>query len=200
MKRFPEKKQPYFNTGVCLFNLKSFRENNISDKLIEYFNKNQDKIIYPDQDPYNDVLDGKIYQLDYKYNWCWHWNKNEYFENYGEIKMDDAVIIHYIFNKPWWSTNIHIASCKYFETIKSIPKKFRRPYKKYHKNVIINKYSLYLFGFIQIFSMVNYYSKIIFTLFKLPLLKKLKIQTLSVSIIFFGFIYILKFSKFYTKK
>ena len=170
-KRFPNKKQPYFNTGVCIFNLDLFRKEKISDKLISYYLENQDSIIYPDQDPINAVLDNRILELDYRYNWCWHWDKNEYFEERGVTNINDAVIIHYIFNKPWWSSNIHIASKKYFDTIKSIPKNIRKNYSSFKEKKIIYQKSLYLFCLLPIFKISNYYTSEYWRFFNIPFLK-----------------------------
>ena len=170
-KRFPKKKQPYFNTGVCLFNLELFRKENISEKLISYYKTNQASIIYPDQDPINVILDNRILELDYKYNWCWHWERNEYFEDHGTTNIENAVVIHYIFNKPWWSTNIHIASQKYFDIIKTIPAKIRKKYSNFkEKRIIAYKY-FYLFCILPILKISNYYTTEYWSIINIPVLK-----------------------------
>ncbi|MGN1153591.1 MAG: glycosyltransferase, partial [Candidatus Gastranaerophilaceae bacterium] len=144
---------------------------NISNKLISYYLENQESIIYPDQDPINAVLDNRILELDYKYNWCWHWDKNEYFEEHGVTNINDAVIIHYIFNKPWWSSNIHIASKKYFDTIKSIPKNIRKNYSSFKEKKLVYKKSLYLFCLLPLFKISNYYTTEYWKIFSIPFLK-----------------------------
>lgn len=169
--RFPKKKQPYFNTGVCLFNLELFRKENISEKLISYYKTNQASIIYPDQDPINVILDNRILELDYKYNWCWNWDKNEYFEEHGVTNIEDAVIIHYIFNKPWWSTNIHIASEKYFDIIKTIPREIRKKYSSFKERRIIAYKYFYLFCLLPIFKISNCYTTEYWSIINIPVLK-----------------------------
>lgn len=121
LKRFPNKNQPYFNTGVCLFNLLKWRNEDIDIKLIEFYRTHAERCFFPDQDPINAVLDGRIYELDYKYNFCWHWERNDYFLRNGEQSIDDAIIVHYIFNKPWWTTCIHPYAYLYHDIIATLP-------------------------------------------------------------------------------
>ena len=46
----------YFNAGMLVVNLRYWRDNNIQSKLLNYLNKNYDKIVCHDQDVLNAVL------------------------------------------------------------------------------------------------------------------------------------------------
>lgn len=155
-QRFPEKKQPYFNTGVCLFDLKKWRELDVANMLIDFYRKNKDVCWFPDQDPINSVLDGNILQLDYRFNFCYHWDKNEYFETFGDRDVKDAVIVHYIFNKPWWSSCIHPYAKLYFDYLNTIPVSIRKRAKFFVKQKI-DTATIYVFG-IPILRMSNYFT------------------------------------------
>lgn len=171
LKRFPNKKQPYFNTGVCLINLKKWRDEKIDIQLIEYHRAHLSECFFPDQDPINAVLDSRIYELDYKYNFCWHWDRNDYFLKNGEQSINDAVIVHYIFNKPWWSTCIHPYANFYYDIIETLPEEVKI-FCKCTQKQRINKVKFTLFKFLPFIKHTNYYRIKDWRLFGfIPLLK-----------------------------
>lgn len=110
------RKKYNYNCGVILYNLKKWREDNITKELIKA--KNKDKIRkLMTQTAFNDVLSGdKVYHLPPYYNYLTQWN-NEMFKIYDFKKLyrpylrkinsaDElykrAVIIHYAdSHKPW---------------------------------------------------------------------------------------------------
>lgn len=100
----------YFNSGVLLMNLKYWRDNGIKEKLVDYIFNNPEKCLYPDQDALNVILEGKIFFLDYKYNFqslMWV-NKDELLlhkDKWNNIQMafENPIIIHYTAGlKPWF--------------------------------------------------------------------------------------------------
>ncbi|KGP91096.1 glycosyltransferase [Pontibacillus chungwhensis BH030062] len=58
----------YFNSGVLLFNLSRWREENISEKVLTFIRDNPSKIMWWDQDALNAVLYDNWFPLDYKWN------------------------------------------------------------------------------------------------------------------------------------
>lgn len=58
----------YFNAGVMLINLKRWRREGISRKLIDYTRHNPEKLAYGDQDVLNHILQGRIIELNLVYN------------------------------------------------------------------------------------------------------------------------------------
>lgn len=172
-KRFPEKNQAYFNTGVCLVDLKKWRERGVSSLLIDFYHNNKGRCYFPDQDVINAVMDGCIFQLGYNFNFCWHWDKNEYFESFGAVDVNDAVIIHYVFNKPWWSSCIHPYAYLYDEVIEAIPNaiKERGEVANLMVKKQINRSDWYLFG-VRVLKICDYYRIKDYDLFGfLPLLR-----------------------------
>lgn len=61
-------KSTYFNSGVMLLNLKYWREEQISKKVLQYLRNNTKKITYADQCALNAIINGNYLGLDIKYN------------------------------------------------------------------------------------------------------------------------------------
>jgi len=96
----PLEKNRYVNSGVLIMNLKKMRKDKLPEKWLQL---SQKKIKYPDQDILNNTCMGKIDIFDSKYN----------IEIFSKIKMNinakkikDAVILHYIYPKPWMKKTI----------------------------------------------------------------------------------------------
>ncbi|MEW9669191.1 glycosyltransferase family 8 protein [Ammoniphilus sp. 3BR4] len=82
----------YFNAGVLLINLKRWRENNVSEKIIQFINNNASKIKFCSQDPLNAILHDKWLQLDPRWNYLAPYRRD----------VEDPYIIHYNGEgKPW---------------------------------------------------------------------------------------------------
>ncbi len=117
----------YCNSGVLIMNLKAMRNDNISERLINWTNENKELIMWPDQDVINVVLEDKIYYLDLS------WNLQEFPNapyDFDKEDIDKAVkspkIIHYIGHiKPWQSYFKRMYSNKYFEMLLLSPWKGR---------------------------------------------------------------------------
>ena len=58
----------YFNAGVLLINLDYWRNNNVTERLLNYIRDNNDKIRAHDQDTLNAVLYKETKAIDYKWN------------------------------------------------------------------------------------------------------------------------------------
>lgn len=128
-KELNYKYEKYFNSGVMLLNLKKMRENNITEKLIDY--KQKQINFYMDQDAFNMVLNPFVKWIDYKYNFQYclllidgnkkNINKIYNADAYKTLKRKGkgATIIHYAYMyKPW------------LYDIKTITKLFIKYYKK----------------------------------------------------------------------
>ncbi len=116
--RFPKEMQEmgldkrgyYFNSGVMLYNLALQRQDNITEKLVEYIKTHED--FFGDQDVLNMVFGDKLKLMSYRYNCI-----STFFEAddlhflstyFGEPLPSDtfdiyenATIIHYAGDKPW---------------------------------------------------------------------------------------------------
>ncbi|MGX2971067.1 glycosyltransferase [Helicobacter sp. T3_23-1059] len=95
----------YFNAGVLLINIKKWRENNVSNLILQNVIENKDRIQMADQDVLNLFFNNNQYkELPIKYNFL-----NKYFM---EIKIDseELIICHFVGNyKPWQiATNYEI--------------------------------------------------------------------------------------------
>jgi lipopolysaccharide biosynthesis glycosyltransferase len=102
----------YFNAGVMYINLKKWRDNHISNKLIENAIKYNDHIIWWDQDVLNITFDMKWGEIDYIYNAF-----NSQMNNNCRLK-----IVHYIgSSKPWHFDNNHPYKYLYWKYLKMTP-------------------------------------------------------------------------------
>ncbi len=106
----------YFNSGVLFINLKKWRQDNLEKKMIDFIEKNSNKITYHDQDTLNYCTKEKWLQMDYKFNtthFFFHHNNYppSYFglnENEYQEILKNAAIIHFTSQqKPW------IEGCKH---------------------------------------------------------------------------------------
>ena len=98
----------YFNSGVMLINLNSWRFQQVSEKVLNFLSKYSDKIRWHDQDALNVIFAKKWLELDPR------WNQIPYIltvkssqeshlseQTYNEV-VNDPYIIHYATeNKPW---------------------------------------------------------------------------------------------------
>lgn len=113
----------YFNSGVMLLNLKRFREENITNKLIETKKSLSDSNLM-DQNVFNIVLDGQIKCLPVRYNFLpvnlkradKKWTIKDINETYNteykskkELYSDGAIIHYSSKDKPWKVSNVPFA-------------------------------------------------------------------------------------------
>lgn len=111
----------YFNAGVLLVDLSTWREQGIERRLLEYCEVNRDKLFANDQDAINGCLAGQIYELSPKYNYV---NSFYYYTHSALTKMcrpapylskidysnqtADPVIVHFLGEeRPWRKGNTH---------------------------------------------------------------------------------------------
>ena len=82
-----------------LLNLKKMREDNIEEKLFDYTMKNQDKILWQDQDVMNVVMQDGIFCLPLTWNvQVFDWGNDSKFHKI----INSANIIHFVgCIKPW---------------------------------------------------------------------------------------------------
>lgn len=90
------RKYGYFNSGVLLFNVKKWKDENLSLKIIQYIRNNMRKVFYMDQDALNANLYNKWLALNPK------WNYQTSFLYHPILKNVNPSIIHYTTAyKPW---------------------------------------------------------------------------------------------------
>lgn len=88
-----------FNAGVMLINNKRWKEESITQKLIELTNKYHNTVSQADQSILNMLFKDKWLELDFSYNAI---TLHTDFANYNLFDIDYPVIIHYLTErKPW---------------------------------------------------------------------------------------------------
>jgi len=73
-------KQPYFNSGVLLVDLKQWREKKVQERLLEFWQEKGGRLFASDQDVLNGTLKGRIKPLPPRYN---------FFTNYRYFSYED---------------------------------------------------------------------------------------------------------------
>ena len=121
--------EPYINTGVLLMNLKELRKVNIEKEVKAFIEKNEKKLLLPDQDIIVSIFGDKIKLVDsLKYN-LGERTLNTYNINHPKNQIGlrwicrNTVIIHYFGrNKPWNKQYIGRLDCFYHKVEKLIRK------------------------------------------------------------------------------
>ena len=73
------KEEPYFNAGVLLIDLKRWREEDLTRKVLKYYAGIAEKSLFNDQDALNGLLKGRIRTLSPRWN---------FFTNYRYFRFD----------------------------------------------------------------------------------------------------------------
>ncbi len=104
-----KRRSGYVNNGFALFNLKYWREHNISDKMFSYVNEHYNALTLMDQDVENAVLEDVIKPMPIKYNFQILMFMDYFWRNFTpEFKEEvlasasSPIIVHYTGSiKPW---------------------------------------------------------------------------------------------------
>jgi lipopolysaccharide biosynthesis glycosyltransferase len=102
----PETK--YFNSGVMIINLTQWRQEEISQKVLDFLTKYSEKIRWHDQDALNAIFAGKWLEIDPRWNQIPYilnlksWQDSPFSEDVFNQVINEPYIIHYATeNKPW---------------------------------------------------------------------------------------------------
>lgn len=128
-------KMPYVNAGVLLIDLEKWRECEIGNRILRYYNENYENLTANDQDAINGALKGRILFLDPKYNYYniyWFYpykllrklmGQSFYysFETVSQASKHPA-IIHYLGEeRPWRKGNRHKYRDEYEKYLQKTP-------------------------------------------------------------------------------
>lgn len=114
----------YFNAGVLVINVKKWRDDDISTKLMKFSEEKRDIVQWPSQDPLNAVTAGQWVELPKKFNFYHGFTEKEY-ERYKHI---EPVIIHYSgLVKPWNYKGKHPYKSIYWSYLRNTPYRFHVP-------------------------------------------------------------------------
>lgn len=116
----------YFNAGVLKINLKYFRINHLSEKLLKFISINRDICEFHDQDALNAVIKGDFYNLDCTYNMQSAFFEQDHYrkEKLLEQAFKRPAIIHFTgagICKPWMYRNTHPFKDTYYKYLKTTP-------------------------------------------------------------------------------
>ena len=94
------RKNGYFNSGVMLINLERWRNENISEKTIEWAKENEDKLPHWDQSALNHIVGSDFLRINKTWNFQVDLSRRN---NSNDLNTDNAKIVHFIGSqKPWY--------------------------------------------------------------------------------------------------
>jgi lipopolysaccharide biosynthesis glycosyltransferase len=98
----------YFNSGVLYMNVDNWIENDITEQAMRVILEGDKKLVLPDQDALNVVLDGRALFIDEK--WNFRYNLEAVLKD-GNMRMGpegDGVFLHFTGRvKPWHDWSLH---------------------------------------------------------------------------------------------
>ncbi|WP_303849710.1 glycosyltransferase family 8 protein [Seleniivibrio woodruffii] len=98
----------YFNAGVMLVNLKKWREEGLTKKLMTFALERRHDILWWDQDVLNILLHEKWKKLHPKFNFIWEIMESNSADKEIREAQEKPVIVHYTRSvKPWHSNSYH---------------------------------------------------------------------------------------------
>lgn len=133
-----ESRDKYFNAGMLLIDLEKWRSENIQEKITDFLNEKNGRVIHHDQGVLNGVLKGKVRFVPLKYDLMTvHYildlaHINKYFANhaqfYGEEEIETAkkepAILHYTPSftcRPWVKGCKHPLKDLYWQALSNTP-------------------------------------------------------------------------------
>jgi lipopolysaccharide biosynthesis glycosyltransferase len=112
----------YFNAGVLFIDLKKWRNENISEKLMDFANKRYNDILWWDQDVLNVFFYKKWKRLHPKYNVIWEVLEANSDDSMINEAKKNPIIVHYTRSvKPWHNNSYHPLKHLYWEYRKKLP-------------------------------------------------------------------------------
>lgn len=157
------KLKPYFNAGVLFIDLKKWREQNITQKLLEEYDLNPN-YKYHDQDILNNVFKSSFFNIDEKLNLHISLEDNAIKRFRRKIK-ENAIFVHYVGStKPWnYEGFLKLNAYLYHELIKknnygnlNLPKKN----KKFIIAFTISNFTKILFSKFVLYYFSNLYKQL----------------------------------------
>ncbi len=146
-----------FCAGVLLINLKYWREHKCQDKMLQYADKMQGKLIMEDQDILNYVFHEKWFELPYKYGKASMGiailDENQKWNDIKEYAFDPSIMHYATHVKPW--LDIRIPDDRYYWKYVKLsgypnPRK-TKTLKQYRKSIYYAKIRYYINYFIRPF-------------------------------------------------
>lgn len=109
----------YFNAGMMLVSLNSWRENQVTQRLLDIANKHMEQLTWWDQDVLNICFLNSWVELDFTYNAL----------DITEPMEDTPLVIHFAgSSKPWHFKNKHPYKHRYFQYLRKRKYRYLNPF------------------------------------------------------------------------
>lgn len=139
----------YFNSGFLYINTKNWCEFDVENKVNAILLNPQSKLIYPDQDALNLVLQNHVKFIDCRWNYLFTWMTESEKEQFFYHEDTLPYIIHFTgARKPWYLEHIGLAQNLYV-FYKHFTPWHKQPLKSYLPRMRINDYRIYGKSFLK---------------------------------------------------
>ncbi len=118
----------YFNSGMLLIDLESWKEQQISEKAFEYLENYPERISFVDQDALNAILRKNWQKLPVGFNLLYSYLPTESSEKQLREFLSDVVVVHFTLQRPWEIQCSNRLRSLYYYYLKLIGKKDTRRY------------------------------------------------------------------------
>ena len=109
----------HFNSGILLFNVRAYLENDICNKCLHYLDEHKDLGGF-DEETLNEVCKGRVTRIPANLNYqTWYCSSKDTLEKVGINKVSDIKIFHFS-DKPWKVRNSPFADL-WWKTAKQMP-------------------------------------------------------------------------------
>lgn len=146
MKRLgADESKSYFDSGLIIFNLEYWRDNRFHHKVLKYIRNNSEKLLYPDNDALNVLVNGNFIEISPIYSLQSNYIKNEqldfnYFLKFGDFNqiLLNPLIIQFAGGlKPWHYLSQDYYKNLYFKYLRLSPYGDFRYMDKTWKNIVV---------------------------------------------------------------
>lgn len=132
-----EKEGSYFNSGVLLMDIERWKEQQISEKAMQFLADYPEKIKFVDQDALNAVLKDNWKKLDWKYNTMYSWIPEDIRKDQLDNFIKDKVILHFTLQRPWNTLCRNRFRDLYHHYLQISPAENKQKYSDFNKDKIV---------------------------------------------------------------
>lgn len=142
--------QTYFNSGFMYINAKNWCEFDVENKVNSTLSSESEiKLIYPDQDALNIVLQNQVKFIEPKWNYLYTWMNEQEKEHFFYDKQTLPYIVHFTgARKPWYQEHTGLAQSLYL-FYKHFTPWANEPLKSYLPRMRVNDYRIYAKGYFK---------------------------------------------------
>lgn len=127
----------YFNSGMLLMDIDKWKEQQISEKAMQFLADYPEKIQFVDQDALNAVLKNNWKKLDWKYNTMYSCIPQDIRKDQLDSFIKDKVVLHFTLQRPWNTLCRNRYRDLYHHYLQISPAENKQKYTDYNSSKIV---------------------------------------------------------------